>query len=81
MFEGRLITFIGAVIGLGVGLLLCTIQQCFGVISLGGGNSFIVDAYPVSVHWQDLVLILATVLIVGFLSVWYPVRYLVKRIL
>ncbi len=81
LFEGRLITFIGAVIGLGVGLLLCTIQQCFGVISLGGGNSFIVDAYPVSVHWQDLVLILATVLIVGFLSVWYPVRYLVKRIL
>jgi lipoprotein-releasing system permease protein len=40
-----------------------------------------VDAYPVSVHAWDVVLIFITVLAVGFLSVWYPVRYLSKRLL
>ncbi len=41
---------------------------------------FVVDAYPVSVHAWDVVLIFITVLAVGFLSVWYPVRYLSKRL-
>ena len=81
LFEGRMITLIGAVIGIFIGLVLCFIQQQFGVISLGTGNSFIVDAYPVSVHWQDVVLIFVTVVLVGFLSVWYPVHYLTKRLL
>ncbi len=81
LFEGRMITLCGALFGIVLGLILCFIQQKFGVISLGGGNSFIVDAYPVSVHWQDILLILVTVVVVGFLSVWYPVRYLTKRLL
>lgn len=82
LFEGRLITTTGAVIGIVLGLILCLIQQHFGVISLGGGgNNFIVDAYPVSVHWQDVLLIFATVVIVGFLSVWYPVHHLTRRLL
>ena len=50
LFEGRLISLFGALSGIVLGLLLCYIQQRFGIISLGGGNgSFIVDAYPVSV--------------------------------
>ena len=54
----------------------------FYPISLGGGGgTFVVDAYPVSVHAWDVVLIFITVLAVGFLSVWYPVRYLSKRLL
>ena len=66
------------------GLILCFIQQEFGLLSLGGGNSggnFVVDAYPVSVHVWDIVIVFATVLVVGFLSVWYPVRYLSRRLL
>ncbi|MEG1685863.1 MAG: FtsX-like permease family protein [Bacteroides sp.] len=82
LFEGRMISIFGAVIGIVLGLLLCFIQIKFGVISLGeGSGSFVVDAYPVSVHWQDVILVLLTVLSVGFLSVWYPVRYLSKRLL
>lgn len=84
LLEGSMISFFGAIIGVVLGLLLCFIQQAFGVISLGGGNSsgsFVVDAYPVSVHAWDIVLIFFTVLIVGFLSVWYPVRYLSRRLL
>jgi lipoprotein-releasing system permease protein len=82
LFEGRMISLFGAVIGIVLGLLLCFIQQQFGVISLGStADSFVVNAYPVSVHWQDVVLIFFTVLLVGFLAVWYPVRYLSKRLL
>lgn len=79
-FEGWMISAFGAVVGGVLGLLLCFIQQQFGVISLGGANGgFVVDAYPVSVHWADVVLILVTVLFVGLLAVWYPVRYLSRQ--
>lgn len=82
LFEGRLISLFGALSGIVLGLLLCYIQQRFGIISLGGGSgSFIVDAYPVSVHATDVVLIFITVITVGFLSVWYPVHYLTRRLL
>lgn len=82
LLEGRLISLFGAISGIILGLILCFIQQKFGVISLGGGGgTFVVDAYPVSVHAWDVVLVFITVLAVGFLSVWYPVRYLSKRLL
>lgn len=78
LFEGRLISAIGAVIGIVVGLLLCWLQQTYGIVGLGrSSGSFIVDAYPVSVHPEDIVIVFVTVLAVGFISVWYPVRYFV----
>ena len=82
LFEGRMISAIGAVIGILLGLLLCWIQQTFEVIKLGSqAGSFIVPAYPVSVHPWDVVLVFVTVMAVGFLAVWYPVRYFSKRLL
>ena len=82
MFEGRMISLAGAVIGLLLGLLLCWLQQEYGLISMGESEgNFIVEAYPVSVHPWDLVLIFVTVLLVGWAAVWYPVRYLSKNLL
>lgn len=82
LLEGRMISFIGAVAGILVGLLLCFVQQQFGIISLGSSaGSFVIDAYPVSIHLTDIILIFLTVLLVGFLSVWYPVHYFSKRLL
>lgn len=81
LFEGRLISFIGAFIGIIVGIILCLLQQTFGFITLGESGQFVVDAYPVSVHISDILLIFITVVIVGSLAVWYPVRYLSKRLL
>lgn len=82
LFEGRMISAIGAILGILVGLLLCWLQQVYGLVSLGrSSGSFIVDAYPVSVHYDDIVLIFITVLAVGFASVWYPVRYFAKRLI
>ena len=82
LFEGRMISAIGAILGILVGLLLCWLQQVCGLVSLGrSSGSFIVDAYPVSVHPEDIIIIFITVLAVGFASVWYPVRYFAKRLI
>ena len=82
LFEGRLISAVGAVFGILLGLLLCWLQQRFGLVALGSSSgSFVINAYPVSVHPEDIVLIFVTVLVVGFLAVWYPVRYFARRLL
>ena len=82
LFEGRLISAIGAIIGILLGLALCWAQQTYGLVKLGSSSaSFVVNAYPVSVHPEDVILIFITVLVVGFLAVWYPVRYFAKRLL
>ena len=82
LFEGRMISALGAVLGIVVGLLLCWLQQMYGLVRLGSSEgNFVVDAYPVSVHPLDVVFIFITVLAVGFLSVWYPVRYFSRRLL
>jgi len=82
LFEGRLISMIGAVIGIALGLLLCLLQQQFGLVSLGrSSGSFIINAYPVSVHYIDVLLVFITVTLVGWIAVWYPVHYLSRRLL
>lgn len=82
LIEGRMISLAGALAGLLLGLLLCWLQQRYGLISMGGSaGSFIVEAYPVSVHVGDLLLILLTVVVVGWAAVWWPVRYLSRRLL
>jgi lipoprotein-releasing system permease protein len=82
LFEGRLISAIGAFVGIAFGLLLCWLQQQFGIVALGSSSgSFVVNAYPVSVHPEDIILVFITVMAVGFLAVWYPVRYFSRRLL
>ena len=84
LLEGYMISFMGAIIGVALGLVLCFAQQEFGFLSLGSGSSsgaFVVDAYPVSVHLSDVLLVLITVLVIGYLSVLLPVRYLSRRLL
>lgn len=82
LFEGRMISMLGAIIGITLGLIICYIQQTYGIISLGDSHgTFVVDAYPVSVRPLDVVAIFITVILVGFISVWYPVRYLSKKLL
>ena len=81
LFEGRMISAAGAIIGIAVGLFLCWLQQTYGLVKLGNqvGN-FVVNAYPISVHPWDIVAIFATVIVVGWIAVWYPVRYMSKQL-
>ena len=82
LFEGRLIVAIGAIVGVALGLLLCWLQQRFGLVGMGGSSvMFVVNAYPVSVHYQDVLLVFFTVLVVGSVAVWYPVQHFSRRLL
>ena len=75
LFEGRMISAIGAIVGILLGLLLCWLQQQFGLVSMGeSSGTFVVNAYPVSVHYGDVFIVLVTVLVVGWVAAWYPVR-------
>lgn len=76
--NGVLISLIGAVSGLALGIIAILLQQRYGFISLGSTGSFIVDAYPVSIHLQDILLVLVTVLAVSFLSV-RPIGPIARR--
>jgi ABC-type lipoprotein release transport system permease subunit len=78
LFEGWMISASGAVAGIVLGVLLCLGQQHFGWLRLGNGN-FSVNAYPVIVSLTDLLFVLITVLLIGFFSVLYPVRYLARK--
>jgi len=81
LFEGRLISFFGAILGILLGLLLCWLQQQYGFVKMGSSDgTFVVNAYPVSVHYSDVLLIFLTVIAAGWLAVWYPVRTLSKRL-
>lgn len=82
LFEGRLISLIGAVTGILVGLLLCWLQQQYGLVRMGNADgTFVVNAYPVSVHYSDVLIVFITVIAAGWLAVWYPVRALSRRLL
>ena len=78
IYEGNLIALLGAVIGLLLGIVLCLLQQEFGLIGLGGDGQFVVDAYPVRVKATDLLLVLVSVVAVSALSVWLPIKILNK---
>ncbi|MCC8134819.1 MAG: ABC transporter permease [Tannerellaceae bacterium] len=80
LFEGWMISGFGAVIGIGIGVILCFLQQEFGWLQLGQTtDAFIINAYPVRVELSDIIAVFVTVISIGFLSAWYPVRHLGKR--
>ena len=81
IYEGNLIALLGAVIGLVLGVVLCLLQQEFGIIGLGGDGQFVVDAYPVRVKFTDLLLVLVSVVVVSAISVWMPIKVLNKYFL
>ncbi len=81
LFEGWMITLFGAVIGVALGLLLCFLQQQYGLVAMGTRGLYVVNAYPVSVHYEDIAVILLTVIVIGWFAVWYPVRYMSRRLL
>jgi lipoprotein-releasing system permease protein len=75
--EGLLVTFLGATIGLILGLLVCIGQQRFGWLKMPGG--FAIDHYPVDIRFFSIVLIFFTVLFIGAIISWLPVRFMPKR--
>jgi lipoprotein-releasing system permease protein len=78
--EGVLITLTGGVLGLLLGIVVVLIQQYFGVLKLGNeSGTFIIDAYPVHLKFQDVVKVFGVVFVIGWLSSVYTVRQIIKR--
>jgi len=77
LFEGWLISVVGDIYGIGIGALMCLLQQHFGILKLGTG--YVVDAYPVLTNPMDFLLVFVTVIVMGFLAAYYPVRYIRKQ--
>ncbi|MBE0639562.1 MAG: ABC transporter permease [Bacteroidales bacterium] len=82
MFEGMLISNGGALLGLFFGGVVSWVQQQFGIISLGGGTgAFVINAYPVELQFGDFIIVFFTVIAIGFIVAWYPVRQISKKYL
>lgn len=77
--EGRLIAFSGTILGIFIGALLCLLQQHFGILKMGGGGNYIVDAYPISLQIKDVLLVFITALVVSLPATFWPVQMYFKK--
>jgi lipoprotein-releasing system permease protein len=80
IFEGWLISIIGAATGLLLGFVICWLQQKYGFVKLNS-ESLIMNSYPVVMKLKDFIIVPATVLLIGYWAAWYPVRFLTKKYL
>lgn len=81
LFEGTMISIIGAAIGMLLGLGICFLQMKFGLVKLQGSGSFIINAYPVKVQVWDIILVIVTVIGMGYLAALYPVKFIIRKYL
>jgi lipoprotein-releasing system permease protein len=80
IFEGWLISIIGAVAGIILGFIICWLQETYGLVKLQS-DSLIMDSYPVVMKIKDFIIVPGTVLLIGYWAAWYPVRFLTKKFL
>jgi len=80
IFEGWLISIIGAFAGILLGFIVCWLQQKYGIVKLHS-DTLLMDSYPVVMKLRDFIIVPATVLLIGYWAAWYPVRYLTKKYL
>jgi lipoprotein-releasing system permease protein len=80
IFEGWLISIIGAFSGIILGFVICWLQQTYGLVKLHS-ESLIMDSYPVVMKIKDFIIVPGTVLLIGYWAAWYPVRFLTKKYL
>ena len=76
LFEGWSISILGSIIGTVAGVVICKAQMEYGFVKLQGGSSFIIDAYPIKIIPMDILVIFISVVLIGFLASWFPVKYI-----
>lgn len=79
MHEGLLISVVGGIIGLILGIVVVLLQQKFGFVKFGSGGNYVVDAYPVLLKLRDVLLIFFTILVVGCASAFLTVRHAMRK--
>ena len=79
--EGTIIAVVGGIIGLILGIVAVLLQQYVGIIRLGDGTgSYIVDYYPVALQLQDVLIVLATITVIGGIAAFTTVRVSMKNL-
>ena len=74
VLEGWMVNALGALGGLVVGLVVCLLQEHLGLLKLGNGAEYVIEAYPVAVQGWDIVMVIVVVLALGAISSWIPAR-------
>ena len=78
VLEGWMVNALGALGGLVVGLVVCLLQEHLGLLKLGNGVEYVIEAYPVAVQGWDIVMVIVVVLALGAISSWIPARRIKK---
>lgn len=81
LYEGWMISIGGAIVGLIIGLTFCWLQQTFQFIKLSSMGTFLIEYYPVEIQGFDVFTVFITVVIIGLIASWYPVKYFINRYL
>lgn len=73
--EGLIISVVGGLLGLLLGIIAVLLQQHFGIIRLGNGDgNYIIDAYPVALNFADVFLVFITITIIGCVASFFTVN-------
>ncbi len=78
-WESLYITLLGGVAGILLGVLLCLLQQHFGLIGMQGGENMLVRSYPVRLMWSDLWIATLPILAIGLLTAWIAAAFARSR--
>lgn len=77
--EGLLVSVVGGLLGLALGIVAVLAQQYFGIIRLGNGGNYIIDAYPVALELADVALVFFTITIIGSLASFFTANKSIKN--
>jgi lipoprotein-releasing system permease protein len=80
IWQGLMMALVGSCIGLLIGIGVCYLQSEYGFVQLDAAASFMFNAYPVELRWDDVFIVFVTVLFLGFLTAIYP-AYKAKQII
>jgi lipoprotein-releasing system permease protein len=77
MKEGFLITSVGAICGLVIGLIVCLLQQKYHLVTFD--DMSVIPYYPIKMQLNDFIWILGVVMAIGFVAAVYPVRVFTRN--
>jgi len=79
IMQGWMIVLAGAFAGLAIGAVLCWLQMEFGFFKVTDAGTYIIDSYPIALRGKDFLMIILAVTGVSFLTIFFPVKYFVKK--
>lgn len=80
-WESIYVSLAGGIIGVALGVLLCLLQQHFGIIKIAADpGTAVIPAYPVHIIFSDILLTLVPVLVLGLITAAVTAAYARTRL-